>query len=98
MSQNPIHDNSNCFNNTNSFNVLNYTIVEDRSPLLTWLSPLEPKLRHRDIQERRADHVGEWFLPTEEFRTWYDENGGSEGHRAVLFCYGDPGVGKTFVR
>jgi len=98
MSQNLIHDNNNCFNNTNLFNVQNnYVVADDRSPLLTWLSPLEPKLRHRDIQERRVDNVGEWLLGTEEFRNWYDRGGG-EGEKAVLFCYGGPGVGKTFIR
>ena len=52
MSQRTIHDNNNCFNNTNSFNNVwkNYTVANDRSSLLTWLSPLEPKVRHRDIQ------------------------------------------------
>ena len=99
MSQNPIHDNSNCFNNTNSFNnVWNYTIAEDRAPLLAWLSPLEPRLRHRDIQERRADNVGEWLLKTEAFKTWHDWRSEGEGDKAVLFCYGGPGVGKTFMR
>jgi len=106
MSQNPIHDYINCFNNTNSnntnsnnsFNVQNnYVVADDRSPLLTWLSPLEPKLRHRDIQERRVDNVGEWLLQTEEFRTWHGSSEGG-GDKAVLFCYGGPGVGKTFIR
>ena len=95
-----MHDNSNCFNNTNSFNNVwnNYTVADDRSPLLVWLSPLEPKLRHGDIQGRRADNVGEWLLQTEAFRCWCDWSGESEGQKAVLFCYGDPGVGKTFIR
>ena len=100
MSQDPIHDNINCFNNTNSFNVHNnYVVADDRSPLLTWLSPLEPKLRHRDIQERRIDNVGEWLLQTEEFRRWNEGSGDEgQGDKAVLFCYGGPGVGKTFIR
>ena len=90
--------NINSFNNTHSFNNVwnNYTIGDDRSPLLAWLSPLEPRLRHRDIQERRVDNVGEWLLQTEEFRSWHDWSG--EGDQAVLFCYGGPGVGKTFIR
>ena len=95
MSQYTI-DNSKFSNNTNSFNVRNYYAADDRSPLLTWLSPLEPRLRHRDIQERRVDNVGEWLLQTEEFRSWHDRSG--EGDKAVLFCYGGPGVGKTFIR
>ena len=97
MSQYPIHDNSNCFNNTN-YVWNNYIVADDRSPLLAWLSPLEPKLRHRDIQERRADDVGEWLLRTEAFRSWHDWSREGEGQKAVLFCYGDPGIGKTFIR
>jgi len=85
-------------NNTNSFNVQNYYAADDQSQLLTWLSPLEPRLRHRDIQDRRAENVGEWLLQTEEFRSWRDRSGKSEGDKAVLFCYGGPGVGKTFIR
>ena len=102
MSQNPTHHNTNCFNNTNSnntnfLNVQNTYVADDRSQLLTWLSPLEPGLRHRDIQERRVDNVGEWLLQTDEFRSWHDGSEG-EGYKAVLFFYGGPGVGKTFLR
>jgi len=98
MSQYPTCDNS--FNNTNSFNNVwnNCTIADDRAPLLTWLSPLEPKLRHQDIRDRRADNVGEWLLQTAEFRNWFDWNGEGERDKAVLFYYGGPGVGKTFIR
>ena len=100
MSQYTIDNSTNLSNNTNSFNVQNnYVVVaDDRSPLLTWLSPLEPRLRHRDIQERRVDNVGEWLLQTDEFRSWHNRSGESEGDKAVLFCYGGPGVGKTFIR
>ena len=109
MSQYTIDNSTNLSNNTNSFNVQNaqniqnnYVVADDRSPLLAWLSPLEPRLRHQDIQERRVDNVGEWLLQTEEFRSWHDWSGEgeseSEGDKAVLFCYGGPGVGKTFIR
>ena len=92
--------NANSFNNTNSFNSVwnNCTVADDRSQLLTWLSPLEPRLRHRDIQERRVDNIGEWVMRTEEFGSWHGESGEGEGDRAVLFGYGDPGAGKTFIR
>ena len=85
--------------NINSFNVSNnFTIADDRSNILTWLSPLDPKSRHQDIQDRRVGNIGEWLLQTEEFRNW--QAGGAEGEsdHAVLFCYGDPGVGKTYIR
>jgi len=100
MSQPTIHGNSNSFNHANSYNNVwnNCTIADDRSPLLAWLSPLEPKLRHQDIRERRVENVGEWLMQTEEFRGWHDchSEGGSD--KEVLFCYGAPGVGKTFIR
>jgi len=91
---------ANSFNNTNSFNHVwnNCTVADDRSQLLTWLSPLEPRLRHRDIQERRVDNIGEWLMRTEEFRSWHGESREGEGDKAVLFGYGDPGAGKTFIR
>jgi len=86
-------------NNTNSFNVSSYyPVADDRSQLLAWLSPLEPKLRHRNIQEHRIDDVGEWLIQSEEFRRWCKLGGEVEGDMAVLFCYGDLGVGKTFIR
>jgi len=98
MSQHHIKSNVNSFNTNIVNNVQNYTIAEDRSPLLAWLSPLEPKLRHQDIQERRVDNVGEWLFQTGEFRRWNDWSGEGEGDKEVLFYYGDPGVGKTFIR
>ena len=99
MSQYTIHNRNNCLNNTNSFNVWNNcSFADDRSQLLTWLSPLEPSLRHCDIRERRVNDIGEWLIQTEEFRRWYGCGGEFEDDKAVLFCYGDPGVGKTFMR
>ena len=100
MSNHANRGNINSFNNTHSFNNVwnNCTIADDRSQLLAWLSPLEPRLRHQDIQERRVANVGEWLLQTEEFRSWHDWSDESEDDKAVLFCYGGPGVGKTFMR
>ena len=98
MSQSFSH-NANSLNTYTAINVSNnFTIADDRSNILAWLSPLDPKLRHQDIQDRRVENVGEWLLETKEFRNW--QAGGAEGesHDAVLFCYGDPGVGKTFIR
>ena len=99
MSQYTANNNNNCFNNSTSFNVwANCTVADDRPQLLTWLSSLEPSLRHRDIRERRVNDVGEWLIQSEEFRRWCALDGEGEGDKAVLFCYGDPGAGKTFIR
>ena len=87
-------------NNIGSFNTVfnNVAAVDERSNILAWLSPLDPKLRHTDIQERRVEYVGEWVLETEEFKSWYASSGENGFDNAILFCYGDPGVGKTFIR
>ena len=90
-------------NNINSFNTAvnvwnRCTVADERSQILTWLSPLEPKLRHQDIQDRRVESIGEWLLQTEEFRSWYTGSEGSGSDDPVLFCHGDPGVGKTYIR
>ena len=99
MSQNTFNNSINCQNTINSNNVWNNCIVtDDKSQLLTWLSPLDPTLRHWDIQERRVDNVGEWLMGMEEFRRWCGLGEEGVGDKAVLFCYGDPGVGKTFIR
>ena len=86
--------------NTNSYNNVwnNYNISDERSQILAWLSPLDPRLRHQDVRDRRVEDVGEWLLKTEGFRSWRTGSGGRECDDAVLFCYGDPGVGKTFIR
>ena len=100
MSQNTFNNSINCQNTTNSFNnVWNHcTVADDLSPLLSWLSPLDPGLRHWDIQERRVKDVGEWLMGTAKFRRWCGLDGEREDDKAVLFCYGNPGVGKTFIR
>ena len=92
-------------NNTNSLNTYtainvsnNFIVADDRSNILAWLSPLDPKLRHQDIQDRRVENVGEWLLQTKEFRNWQASGGEGGSDNAVLFCYGDPGVGKTYIR
>ena len=87
--------------NINSFNTLNvsnnFNTANDRSDILAWLSPLDPKSRHEDIQDRRVENIGEWLLRTEEFRSWHAGSGRGGSDKAVLFCYGDPGVGKTYI-
>ena len=98
-------DNTNCFNLSNVGNVSNvlnvsnhYTAAEDRSEILTWLSPLEPRIRHQDLRTRRADNVGEWLLQTDEFQRWCDVSQQVGSENATLFCCGGPAVGKTYLR
>ena len=37
-------------------------------------------------------------MGTEKFTGWCGLGGESEGDEAVLFCYENPGIGKTFIR
>jgi len=93
---------NNTINNTTSVNhasnVNNYGIVDERDKILAWLSPLEPRIRHQDIRAHRVDHVGDWLLRTEEYQNWFDGIRDGESGGSALFCYGDPGVGKTHIR
>jgi len=84
---------------TNVISVSNkFTVADDRSNILAWLSPLDPKSRHQDIQDRRIESSGEWLLQSEEFKSWHAESREGESGDAILFCYGNPGVGKTYIR
>jgi len=86
-------------NNYNSFNTnINFAVADDQPNILAWISPLDPKLRHQDIRDGRVENVGEWVLQTEEFRSWFAGSESGESDSAFLFCYGDPGVGKTYIR
>jgi len=99
------NNNTNSFNNTisvkrasyNLRNIYNLGSVDERAKVLAWLSPLEPRTRHDDIRAHRVEHVGDWLLRTEEYQNWFDVRSGEPGG-SVLFCYGDPGVGKTYIR
>ena len=85
------------FNQINSYNTTtNITYVNERTKLLNWLSPLQPHVRHNDVRARRQDGLGEWFLQSDEFLRWRDGEG--DFGKATLFCSGNPGVGKTFLR
>ena len=91
--------NANVSNVSNVLNVSNhYTAAEDRSEILTWLSPLEPRIRHQDLRTRRADNIGEWFLQTDEFQGWCDGAQQEGAEHTTLFCCGGPAVGKTYLR
>jgi len=84
--------------NINSFNVTNNynTIIADDPEIMRWLSPLDSGGRHRDVRTDRHDGVGNWLLETGQLREWRSNQGGAD--KAVLFCYGSPGVGKTYLR
>ena len=77
--------------------MINFGSTDERDKILTWLSPLEPRIRHHDIRTHRVEHVGDWLFQREEYRNWFDGIRGGEPNNSALFCYGDPGVGKTYT-
>ena len=81
-----------------NYNIVNIAAGPDAEThqILQWLSPLEPQQRHQGVRTDRLDGVGNWVLETSEFRKWYDAEDGCV--EPVLFCYGNPGVGKTYLR
>ena len=87
--------NTSCSNIIGSFNNIIYKSDEE-AQILRWLSPLEPTNRHQSVRTDRFDGVGDWFLETREFREWRGSAGGA--NKAVFFCSGNPGVGKTYLR
>ena len=97
MSQYHIKDNFNSFNTINNVSN-NYVMADGKSQILARLSPLEPQRRHYDIRSRRVDEVGNWLLQTEKYRNWSSAIGGGRSDSLALFCYGGPGVGKTYIR
>ena len=82
-------------NTINSFNKTVYKSDED-AKIMRWLSPLEPNNRHQGVRTERLGGVGDWLLEESKFREWRGCEGGAE--KAVLFCSGNPGVGKTYLR
>jgi len=91
---------SNCGNVTGSYNKVwkncDISVADEKRAILEWLSPLEPRERHLAIGMDRMPGVGDWLLDTNEFTKW---NKGDEGAaKPVLLCYGNPGVGKTYLR
>jgi len=92
--------NSRCGNithsfNTNSFNTTFHKSDEDRQ-IMRWLSPLEPSNRHQGVRTDRLDGVGSWLLETSEFREWRGGRAGAD--KGILFCSGNPRVGKTYLK
>ena len=87
-------DGTSSSNTINSYYTTFYRSNEDEQ-VMRWLSPLEPYDRHQDLRTDRFHGVGDWLLETGEFREWRGSEDGAD--KAVLFCSGNPGAGKTYL-
>jgi len=95
------HFNENIGNVLDSYNTINNTnisveVYEESRWIQTWLSPLEPHNKHDDVSRRRIGDVGDWVIGRSEFESW--STGQDGALNPTLLCYGDPGVGKTYIR
>jgi len=69
----------------------------ERDQVVTYVrEDIDPAIRHLRISDTRFEGVGDWILRTSEFREWRGDESGAD--RAVLFCSGNLGVGKTYLR
>ena len=80
----------------NVWNNCEISVSDEKRQILEWLSPMVPRERHQAVRDSRVDGVGSWLLHASEFEKWHAGN--DEAVNPVLFCYGDPGVGKTYLR
>jgi len=96
--QSAITINRNVGNVTESYNNVwnNCQISNEKREILEWLSPMAPRERHQAVSKDRMDGVGNWLLGTNEFEKWHTSE--DQAVNPVLFCHGDPGVGKTYLR
>ena len=89
--------NPNIGNVLNSYNhTIKVGVSEESLRIQEWLSPLEPRARHQDVRSRRLDGVGDWVLQKNEFKSWCKSQDSLVN--PTLLCYGDQGVGKTYIR
>ena len=92
--------NQNVGNVTDSYNNVwnncEISLSNENRQILEWLSPIVPRERHQAVRERRVDGIGNWILGTSEFEKWHTSE--DKAANPILFCCGDPGVGKTYLR
>ena len=93
-------NNRNCGNTIGSYNNIafskcNISIPDEKRQVLEWLSPLASRERHQAVRDSRVEGVGDWLLRNQSFSTWRVSE---DRMKSILFCYGYPGVGKTYIR
>ena len=91
------NNNRDCGNTTNNeFNQCNISIPDEKRQVLEWISPFASRERHQAVRDSRVEKVGDWLLCNLRFSTWRTSEDGKA--KPVLFCYGHPGAGKTYIR
>ena len=88
-------NNRHCWNSYNNFDRCNISISDGKRQVLEWISPLASRERHQAVRDSWVDGVGDWLLRNQTFSTWCTLE--DRTAMPVLFCYGHPGAGKTYI-
>ncbi|KAK6337487.1 hypothetical protein TWF730_002886 [Orbilia blumenaviensis] len=70
--------------------IIHETESDKDHKILNWLAPFDYSLQQSDYFKRRQPGTGQWLLDSEEYQDWIEQ-------KAVLFCPGIPGAGKTLI-
>lgn len=80
---------------------LHFRLDDDQKPrwaedqdFLGQISTLDFTSMQKEAYSKRYGGTGQWVLETSEFQTWFKSE---DGQHSVLWCPGNPGVGKTVV-
>lgn len=65
----------------------------DKTKILDWISTFRHDQRHQTVRAARVEDTGNWFLRCPDYLEWCDTSSSSN----VLWCYGNPGTGKTVL-
>jgi len=84
---------SRCGHIDNGFN--NFNISDEDAQIMRWLH-WNRVIDIRASAQNGSMGSGTWLLEMREFREWRCTEGGADS--AVMFCPGNPGVGKTYLR
>ncbi|RPA79217.1 hypothetical protein BJ508DRAFT_211298 [Ascobolus immersus RN42] len=66
--------------------------AESTARMLSWLSSMCYTAEQERKNEKRVQGTGNWFLQEPNYVSWRDSD-----KRRELWCYGHPGVGKSFI-
>ncbi|RPA90707.1 hypothetical protein L873DRAFT_1820626, partial [Choiromyces venosus 120613-1] len=101
-----ITDNVNSLNFPTSLNVnlatshnitVNAGANDETGEVLKWVPPLDLKNGIKACEIAGSMGVRSWLLETNEFRRWSNISIEGSQVQLVLFCYGFPGIGKTYL-
>ena len=91
------NSNDNCENTTNNeSNQCKISVPDEKRQILEWISPFASRERHQAVRDSRVEQVGGWLLCNQSFSTWRTSK--DRTAKPVLFSYGHPGAGKTYIR